>query len=250
MTLIRKWFKQFPLKQVLIGSGIAVAVPSLIIVMLIALAFDLSTRGWIIGIVLSIVLPGIITPFIAYHFYKLFEELDDAQNKVQRLNRIDALTGTYVHTYLIELLKRELMLAERHQLPLALMMLDIDQYKSVLERYGQKFSNNVLLTIAAIIKEQLRGSDLIGHYREDIFIAILPHTSREGAYDVAERIRKIVNDKEFKKGDELVELTLSIGIKTVHQDYEDLNRIVSGAGKALKNAIASGRNQVAMSDPS
>ena len=123
-------------------------------------------------------------------------------------------------------------------------MLDLDQFKLLNDTYGHQGGDKVLIETTEVINELLRMGDLFGRYGGEEFAVILPNTELTGAHDVAERIRKTIENNAIEYQGKNINVTVSIGIAVMNEydaRYED---IISRADIALYKAKNSGRNQV------
>ena len=174
---------------------------------------------------------------------------DDLSDTFQTLNLLaikDGLTGLYNHRYLQERLALEMESADRHQTPLACLMIDIDDFKSVNDRFGHPFGDSVLSSIARIIREHIRRIDTAGRYGGEEFLILMPQTPLEEARTAAERIRQAVESYPFKFETTRVSVTLSIGLAVYPKPgmkTEDRASLLQWVDAALYQAKRSGKNQ-------
>lgn len=170
--------------------------------------------------------------------------LENAQlhDQTFQLAMVDGLTGTGSrHRFRIE--GRMLYeTARRHRRTISALMIDIDRFKQVNDRFGHKTGDVVLQRIAAAGEQELRASDLIARYGGEEFVVLLPETAAEEAWAVAERIRKRVQRIEHPELDGSV--TVSIGIACDKPAAgQGLDTLVNRADQALYDAKTSGRNR-------
>ena len=169
------------------------------------------------------------------------------------LTILDRLTGTHNREYFMKRLVQEMERANRYQLPVSLLMVDIDNFKAVNDTLGHPQGDAVLKIIARLIRKEVRAIDLIGRYGGEEFIVLLPETgagddatSATGALVVAERIRKAV-DEEFRGLQKPLNLSVSIGVAVRRfpeeqgLDYRELIRL---ADEQLYRAKTTGKNKV------
>lgn len=166
---------------------------------------------------------------------------------VEELAITDSLTGLYVRRYFFERFDEELNRSARYKFKFACLMMDIDDFKKCNDTYGHLVGDVVLKEIAAIIKQNTREIDLAGRYGGEEFSLILPETERDGAYLVAERIRKKVEENVFKAYDEKLKITISIGVAFYPKDSNTAEELIEKADEALYKAKRSGKNIVCMS---
>jgi len=165
----------------------------------------------------------------------------------------DSLTGAYNHRHFQEVLQREVGRAERVGRPLAVLMLDIDDFKSINDRFGHPVGDAILQGIVAEIRSEVRGDmDLLARYGGDEFALVLPETPASEALLVAERVRRRVDERLFRMPDsrEVLRATVSIGLATYPDDADEKRSIVEKADAALYRAKHGGKNAVvATSEP-
>ncbi len=157
----------------------------------------------------------------------------------------DVLTGAINRNSLQDSLRHEWELAHRHNSPLALLVIDIDHFKLINDTYGHICGDLILKCIAEKIHECARESDLVYRYGGDEFTVILRETNEEGALILAERIRQLVEHSIYAYKDEILRLTISIGV-SCNQHCHNVNEIdlLENADNALYRAKNQGRNLV------
>ena len=166
-------------------------------------------------------------------------------NKVKMLAITDSLTGIYNHGFLYECLCKEYAKSERYKAPLSFLMLDIDYFKKVNDTYGHPQGDAVLCKLSQILKNNIRVCDTLGRYGGEEFSIILPESKLEDSINLAERIRKKVEQYNFGDVNKVIKCTISIGVSSYPcPDVKNLEDLISRADKALYNAKAEGRNRV------
>jgi len=154
----------------------------------------------------------------------------------------DPLTGLANRRFAEHRLQADRARAMREPEPLSVLMVDIDHFKQVNDRWGHARGDRVLEMVARVLREELRGADLGVRHGGEEFLAILPGTGSEGALEVAERLRARIENARVLVEDGEIALTASIGIATF-RDGESGNELVARADAALYRAKASGRNR-------
>ena len=163
--------------------------------------------------------------------------------KLERVALHDSLTGTYTRGAFFDLLGKEMARSHRSSEPVSLLMLDLDNFKAINDRYGHLGGDQVLLDFAQKVNRILRPQDVFGRYGGEEFAILLPNTSQKDAYGVAERICLL---SEQSDSQDTPRYTVSIGMTTMRQQCSDINVFVRRADHALYEAKKSGKNQVAM----
>ncbi len=166
---------------------------------------------------------------------------------LQGLAYTDDLTNLPNHRSLRRHLADELKRAARHHRHVSLTMMDLDEFKSVNDRYGHPVGNQVLVRVAEVLRRNLRDTDIVARYGGEEFAVLCPETARSQAAEVAERMRAAIEATVFAAGpDAEVRLTLSAGVATYPEDAEDDSALVSAADLALYEAKRAGKNRVAV----
>lgn len=173
-------------------------------------------------------------------------ELEKARlyEQVTELAIIDGLTDVFVRRHFMERFAEELVRSERMGFPLSLLLLDIDHFKRHNDEMGHLVGDAVLKEVARLLKRSIREIDLVGRYGGEEFAVLLPDTPREGALQVAERIRAAVDTHVFKAYDESVHVTVSIGVAGFPKDAKTGQGLIDEADRALYGAKEKGRNRV------
>lgn len=153
----------------------------------------------------------------------------------------DQLTGAIARATFIELLKKELARSKRNGRPLALLMFDLDHFKSINDRFGHAVGDRVIIDFVHRTQGLLRNIDSIGRYGGEEFVALLPETTMDEARIVADRICKGVAEASSEG---LPAYTVSIGVAVASQGDEAAETLLYQADKALYLAKANGRNRV------
>ena len=171
----------------------------------------------------------------------------DASADAQLLDTptVDALTRVASHRVFQDRLAHECERAYRFGDTFMLLMLDLDNFRPVNERYGHRVGDRVLLELSRKFRSQLREIDLVARFGGDQFAMILPHTFEKGGTEVAERLRREIAAWVFPLSAAVeVRLTVSIGLCTYPQDGISPSEMIEAAQKALAFAKAMGGNQV------
>ncbi|MBA54890.1 MAG: hypothetical protein CMK89_10600 [Pseudomonadales bacterium] len=166
------------------------------------------------------------------------------QQELERLATTDSLTGLYNRRSYFELANKEMRRAIRYQQPLALLMMDLDNFKAVNDTYGHQVGDTVLRRFAEVLKYNLREEDLMGRIGGEEFSAILVSSEEQGAYQVAERIRKRWLEESFDLVGKQVTFTVSIGVSIILSEKESIEDVMERADVGLYTAKRSGRNCV------
>jgi diguanylate cyclase (GGDEF)-like protein len=153
----------------------------------------------------------------------------------------DPLTGVHNRMALSSSLQREVDLAQRQELPLSMLVIDIDHFKSFNDEHGHTFGDDVLVAVSQTIANTVRRSDLLFRYGGEEFVVLASHTGEQGAMLLAERIRENVSALQTVRG-RSIDLTVSVGIARL-QEKESAEAFFERADKALYSAKKNGRNR-------
>jgi diguanylate cyclase (GGDEF)-like protein/putative nucleotidyltransferase with HDIG domain len=156
---------------------------------------------------------------------------------------VDELTGLYNHRYFHHRVNEEIARSSRFGDTFSLMTIDLDHFKSYNDVYGHLYGDKVLQNVGGFIKKSIRSVDMAFRYGGDEFAIILPHTSIDNAYKVAERVRKKIESDIDIKG---YPLTCSIGIASWPTDGLMREEIIQASDAALYHSKQSGRNRTSM----
>jgi diguanylate cyclase (GGDEF)-like protein len=157
----------------------------------------------------------------------------------------DGLTGLFNHEYFMTALRRETQRCKRHALHVSLVMLDVDDFKAINDTYGHLQGDHILMKSATLVTQSLREIDIAARYGGEEFAVILPDTPRTGAFVVADRIRRRVED-HFRRRKDGPQVTLSGGVATFPDDAADLEQLIQRADEGLYRSKAQGKNRVTL----
>jgi len=163
----------------------------------------------------------------------------------------DELTGLLSRRFLLESLEQHLSAAKRSHLPLTLLMLDIDFFKRVNDTYGHLSGDKVLKAVASVIAQRTRAQDVLGRMGGEEFMVVLPSTTEQGAWQLADTLRQGVAATPFYTvSGEPIAITVSIGLCALSQLPDpQCDDLIGAADRALYCAKAAGRNHVAVFAP-
>jgi diguanylate cyclase (GGDEF)-like protein len=162
------------------------------------------------------------------------------EEELRNQARIDTLTRTYNRRALEELSLREMARASRHDLPVSVIMADIDRFKRINDTLGHQAGDMVLAKLANILTDNLRTQDLVARYGGEEFLLLLPDTTLEQAMQTAEKLRATVSETLLDP-DKDIKATISLGVAQLRKG-EGWQSLVSRADKALYQAKRKGRD--------
>lgn len=166
-------------------------------------------------------------------------------HRYQNMATTDGLTGLLNHRRSQEVLRLELKRTTRYQHPLAVLMMDVDNFKQFNDTYGHPQGDVLLRSISRIIRNIVRDVDHVGRYGGEEFIVILPETNRTAAILLADRIRSSIEEEWFPAGHgAVVQKTISVGVAAYPEDTARASELIQKADEALYQAKRNGRNCV------
>lgn len=176
---------------------------------------------------------------------RLEEELMQARVQMEALAMHDGLTGLLNRRAIEEYAEAEFNMADRKKQAMSVILLDIDHFKNVNDRFGHKFGDVVLRQVAQTLKEDLRNYDRVGRWGGEEFLLILPDTELKDAVTVAERLRsKIAVVQITLENGETFSIRISLGTACTSGQFQSLAKLIDAADQALYQAKQSGRNRV------
>ena len=176
---------------------------------------------------------------------ELYQEVQRQNRLLQEMANRDGLTGLYNHRYFHEQLSQDFLRAKRYHESLTCVMLDIDFFKKFNDTYGHQTGDVVLKNLAQVIEASTRESDLSARYGGEEFALVMYHTDQKAALEAAERLRRRVESHEVKDNDNVLHVTISVGVATFpNENIHDAKELIEFADQALYKAKENGRNRV------
>lgn len=167
-------------------------------------------------------------------------ELQRANSQLESLATTDGLTGLKNHRFFQEFLRRKVGQSQVVGMPLSLVLLDVDHFKTYNDEFGHQAGDAVLRTVAQVLTHGARGQDLVARYGGEEFVIVMPGTTSEAATATAERIRQALESQEFScRG-----ITASFGVASYGPLLNEAEALVRAADEALYLSKEMGRNRV------
>jgi two-component system cell cycle response regulator len=177
--------------------------------------------------------------------YGLKKEIDQSIKIMAESSIKDNLTGLYNRRYFEDILKREVKRAQRYNSDLCCLVLDIDLFKNINDTYGHLCGDFILQEFSQLLEKNKRQSDYIFRYGGEEFVILIPQTGIQGAFQLAEKIRKSCQDKKLYFEGHCLNITVSIGVSSLDKQTTDkMTYLFQNADKALYKAKNNGRNCV------
>jgi len=225
--------------------------------LMLCLAMSIRAGVGVVEGDLSVFTPGLVQTFTyiigfllmivnGFGFLLLCKEKDD--HDMQRLATIDGLTGLVNRQAFLVQAERARALAARLRKPISLMMLDIDHFKNINDRFGHATGDQALSAFSATAQLTLREHDIMGRLGGEEFALVLPGTDLAGALQAAERLRCAVCEAPPPAGGKADAMTVSVGVVTIDPN-EHISEALARADHALYAAKSAGRNRVEAGAP-
>ena len=182
---------------------------------------------------------------LAGTFNAMADKLAQSQALLRELSTHDSLTGLLNYRELHRQLADEAERSRRYGRPFSLVMLDIDHFKAVNDTYGHLAGDKALRALAALIRQEVRPTDVVARYGGEEFVLVLPETAGPGAMTLAERLRvRVAGHAVAVTADQAISMTVSIGVASYPDGANAVQKLLSAADQALYAAKSAGRNRV------
>jgi diguanylate cyclase (GGDEF)-like protein len=247
------------LRQFVLRSPLGVSVACVVLcsvggsvgaMLALGIALDMS-REWMFGraLAIAICVPSLVSLPVSLVIIRLLHEVEEARGAAQRLAWNDELTGSLNRRRFAEMVRRELIGAERTGQPLTVALLDLDDFKQINDRYGHAAGDAVLRAVATATQASLRATDLSARWGGEEFAIALPGADVEQAVIVSQRVRAAISELRVSTpAGDLLSCTASIGIAERGDADETLDELFSRADRAMYRAKQSGKNRVMLAD--
>ena len=171
--------------------------------------------------------------------------LREATTRLERMARVDSLTGLANRRDMVEHLDVELVRARRQQRPFSVILFDIDDFKKVNDHFGHQSGDQTLVAVAALVKTLLRRTDLCARWGGEEFLILCPETAGEEALVVAEKCRAEVAALVVSSTGGPISVTLSGGVGVFRNESAGWEPVVARADAGLYRAKVAGKNRIA-----
>ena len=166
------------------------------------------------------------------------------REEIHRTLVVDGLTGAHTLRYFADFLEREMARSQRHDRPLSLVTFDLDSFGRVNEDFGHLTGDAVLRQVAALVASRVRREDCFARRGDDAFAIVLPESDLDAARIFAERLRRLVADREFRAGGAPIPVTLSAGAAALSKEMQESAQFLKAADARLFDAQREGGNRV------
>jgi len=168
--------------------------------------------------------------------------LHDQNDELQKLAITDPLTEAFNRRAVIERTEAELVLSQRTSKSFSVLLLDLDHFKAINDQYGHAAGDSVLKAVVAIVKNELRQTDVVGRWGGEEFLLIAVQTPEQGALELAERLRQCIAETPIAAGFAMLRLSASFGIAE-SSTTDTAESLIDRADQGLYQAKAKGRNR-------
>ena len=192
----------------------------------------------------AIIIPLLIAPPFSYIFMSLYFELEKLREEVHMLANTDELTKIYNRRYFFELAEREFERSRRNGSALAIILLDIDDFKPVNDSHGHLAGDFFLQEMCKACQVVVRPYDIFARFGGEEFIFLLPDTDEVRAKAFAERLRQLMAEQVVSFNGATLQRTISAGITIFKSSGDTLDDLISRADSALYHAKELGKNRV------
>jgi len=214
-----------------------------------SLRLSMGTYTGFRSLVYAMVIPLVMTPLFGYFFLNLLFELDEVKNQLTVLSLTDDLTGLYNRRYFLEQAEKELSRSQRYEHEFTLLSFDIDDFKSINDRYGHPAGDRVLSAVAEVCREESRESDVLARLGGDEFAVLIPELGQDCALKFTNRLKKLFSETEISYHGHRFHFTVSMGIVSWTPEITDLEAMLYLLDKALYVSKKNGKNRASVAEP-
>ena len=169
-------------------------------------------------------------------------------DKLNKISREDALTGLFNRRVILEMANAEWARWLRYRAPYSVMIIDLDDFKAVNDRYGHFIGDEVLKTAALTITRSIRSVDMVGRFGGEEFVVILPETGIRGALASSQNVIQSLRQTPTHHSDILIKVTASIGVASVKPEDKNVDNLLHRADAALYAAKREGKDCIRISN--
>ena len=191
----------------------------------------------------SVLVPLIVAPIVGTITARLVLKLEQTKNQLEVISQIDSLTNIYNRRFFWERTQQELELAKSQGYPVALILFDIDNFKTFNDTHGHMLGDEILKLCAKTASDSIRKTDYIARYGGEEFAVFLKDCNAENAQRTAERIRKNISAIEFVHENKLLSISVSLGVVSPQNTSLILENLAQVADEAMYQAKHEGKNR-------
>ena len=245
---LRTLLVRLSLWQICLGVTVLGVFSSSSIALAVNILMHRTSQDFWFSLLMSAGIPAVISPPITWLAMRLLLEAEAARRVAERMAVTDSLTGTFNRRHFFVAGERRFTDSMRQQQQLAVLLLDVDDFKAVNDQHGHAVGDRVLVDVAQACMECMRESDLLARYGGEEFVALLPATDKAHALQVAERVRtSVASLRVVANGGATIRPTVSIGVAMLAAASASFDDLLAQADVAMYSAKRSGKNRVAAS---
>ncbi|UTW44289.1 GGDEF domain-containing protein [bacterium SCSIO 12696] len=198
-----------------------------------------------IGLAIAIIAPAIIAPLATWQSTGLIIKIAQLETEARKLATYDPLTELMTRRAFMESALSVMKVNQRNHAPLSLAYIDIDNFKKINDSHGHQVGDSVLEQLGRLIRNQVRGCDLVGRIGGEEFALAMADTNLLGAMHLAEKLRYSIAEYQVQHQDLQLQCTVSIGISTMDWNNPiSFEQLCNQADSALYRAKKSGKNRI------
>lgn len=181
---------------------------------------------------------------------RTINELEESRRFLREQANTDPLTKLANRRSFFQMASSSLAQIRRQKEHFSIIMIDIDHFKPINDTYGHQTGDYVLVEVSKVLGHAIREGDILARMGGEEFVVASPYTNRLAAIVLSERLRKAIETSMFEFGDNQVTVTISLGIASLTEDNEDIDKLLAAADSRLYLAKQKGRNRICASDKS
>ena len=196
----------------------------------------------------AVIAPLFVAPIIGWTTVGLILEIHKLEEEMRLLATHDSLTGVLSRRAFFEQTNYICRFAERQGMKFTVLLIDLDHFKKINDKYGHAAGDRVLKSFGKIMRQISRESDLAGRIGGEEFAFFLPATDTKNAFLVADRLHKAIKENIIEWNGKTINFTTSIGLAFFPRTVNNIENALNSADKALYTAKKRGRNQTVVYD--
>lgn len=185
------------------------------------------------AILIAILVPAIIAPLFSYSLLRLLFQLDAAEGRLRQLSIKDDLTQVYNRRHFIEHAQVQWERAIRYGEEFAIIIFDIDDFKTVNDTYGHLAGDQVLREVSRVCEKEARATDMFARYGGDEFVYLIPNSSAIDVQEFMKRVQARLFEQGIKIGQDEIRITVSMGARRFDDEDPGFEAVLSKADQAL-----------------
>ena len=227
---------------VVLIAGFSIVISVLATVLAMSLFSDPAPWGPALGI--AVLIPSLVAPACSWPILGIMRELEQARGEAMRSASTDLLTGILSRRRFIEIAEQAFSDATVTRRPLAVILFDIDNFKTINDQYGHRTGDDVLALVAKNCRTALRPGDQLARWGGEEFVVLLPGSTTPEAISIAQRLRAAINASLLSQSGQEVRVSASLGLASTDLGIDVLDRLLVMADRAMYDVKRTGKNNV------